>query len=285
MKKNRRIMAAMLAVSLVVSATNGTTVSAAAKFKKTTVYMKKGATKVLKISGGKAKKWTVAGKKLVKITKRKGKSVTVKAKKAGITTLTAKIGKKKVKCKIHVGVTKLTATKKLDVAIGETGNIKTVVKNISGDNVTFKSDNPAVATVKKKSNNKAVVTGVSTGTAIVTVGTKSGIKKQCVVSVSSAITNPTVIPASAPAVTATPAGVVTDKAVTTAPAITSAPSITTTPTVTTGATVTSGPVVVSPTAIVRKIEELERGIQTSGPLPKTEAPTDTMGPFIRGKVQ
>ena len=46
--------------------------------------------------------------------------------------MTAKIGKKKVKCKIHVGVTKLTATKKLDVAIGETGNIYKV-----GDKCTF----------------------------------------------------------------------------------------------------------------------------------------------------
>lgn len=285
MKKNKRIMAAMLAVALVVSASNGTTVSAAAKFKKTTIYMKKGATKVLRVSGGKAKKWTVSGKKIIKITKKKAKSVTIKATKAGITTLVAKIGRKKVKCKVHVGVTKLTATKKLDVAIGGTGNIKTVVKNITGDNVSFKCDNPEVATVKKKSNNKAVVTGVSTGTAIVTIGTKSGFQKKCVVSVSSAVTPNTVIPTSAPAVTATPPAVATENAVTTAPAITTAPSITTTPTVTTGATVSTDPSVVSPTAIVKKIEELMQDDQSSGSLTKTEVPTDTARPFTRGRVQ
>lgn len=269
MRKNKRIMAAMLAVSLVVSASNGTKVSAAAKFKKATVYMKKGATKVLRVSGGKAKKWTVSGKKIIKITKKKAKSVTIKATKAGITTLVAKIGRKKVKCKVHVGVTKLTATKKLDVAIGGTGNIKTVVKNIAGDNVSFKCDNPEVATVKKKSNNKAVVTGVSTGTAIVTIGTKSGFQKKCVVSVSSAVTPTTVIPTSAPAVTATPTAVATENAVTTAPAITTMPAVTT------SAAATTGPAVSSGTAA--------RSNTTSVPLSESEVPKKTEQPLSRTK--
>lgn len=84
-----------------------TSASAAKKVKlnKTKVTLKVGKTVTLKLKNNKKKvKWTSSNKKVATVTS-KGK---VKAKKAGKATITAKVGKKKYKCKVTVQAKKST---------------------------------------------------------------------------------------------------------------------------------------------------------------------------------
>lgn len=111
-KKNiMRASAAALAFCLLATAAPVANVDAAAKTKlnKKKITIKVGKTKKLKIKNlkGKKVKWKTSNKKVVKIKKTKKKTVVkLKGKKAGTATVTAKIGKKKYKCKVTVKGTK-----------------------------------------------------------------------------------------------------------------------------------------------------------------------------------
>ena len=74
------------------------------KLSSSKVSIKIGQSKVLKVKNTKKKvKWSVgSGKKNVSLTKKKKTSVTVKGKKAGKATVIAKIGAKKISCKVTV---------------------------------------------------------------------------------------------------------------------------------------------------------------------------------------
>lgn len=75
------------------------------KLNKKKITIKVGKTKKLKIKNlkGKKVKWKTSNKSVVKIKKTKKKNVVqLKGKKAGTATVTAKIGKKKYKCKVTV---------------------------------------------------------------------------------------------------------------------------------------------------------------------------------------
>lgn len=128
MNKTKKILAMIFVVVLSISMISTTNVSAAKKVKlnktKATIYV--GKTITLKLKNNKKKvKWTTSNKKIATVNK-KGK---VKGKKAGKVTITAKVGKKKYKCKVTV--------KKQEVK----NEINTVKKNttygsISG-NITY----------------------------------------------------------------------------------------------------------------------------------------------------
>lgn len=107
-KKNiMRASAAALAFCLLATAAPAMNADAKAKPKlnKKKITIKVGKTKKLKIKNlkGKKVKWKTSNKKVVKIKKTKKKTVVkLKGKKAGTVTVTAKIGKKKYKCKVTV---------------------------------------------------------------------------------------------------------------------------------------------------------------------------------------
>ena len=101
MKTTKKLLALIFAVVLSFSILPTTNINAASKVKlsktKTTIYV--GKTVTLKLKNNKKKvKWTTSNKKIATVSK-KGK---VKGKKAGKVTITAKVGKKKYKCKITV---------------------------------------------------------------------------------------------------------------------------------------------------------------------------------------
>ena len=101
MNKTKKLLAIIFVVVLSISLIPTTNVSAAKKVKlnktKATIYV--GKTVTLKLKNNKKKvKWTTSNKKIATVSK-KGK---VKGKKAGKVTITAKVGKKKYKCKITV---------------------------------------------------------------------------------------------------------------------------------------------------------------------------------------
>lgn len=101
MKTTKKLFALIFAVVLSFSMLPTTNINAASKVKlsktKTTIYV--GKTVTLKLKNNKKKvKWTTSNKKIATVSK-KGK---VKGKKAGKVTITAKVRKKKYKCKITV---------------------------------------------------------------------------------------------------------------------------------------------------------------------------------------
>lgn len=101
MSNRKKILTIMLTLVLSMSMIPTINVNAAKKVKlnktKATIYV--GKTVTLKLKNNRKKiKWSSSNKKVAIVTK-KGK---VKAKKAGKATITAKVGKKKYKCKITV---------------------------------------------------------------------------------------------------------------------------------------------------------------------------------------
>ena len=99
--KRSRILAVILSLAMVFSMAgiSGFNVSAAAKLNKKKITISVGQTVKLKVKKNSKKvKWKSSNKKIVTVSK-KGK---IKGKKAGKATVTAKIGKKKLKCKVTV---------------------------------------------------------------------------------------------------------------------------------------------------------------------------------------
>ena len=106
MNKRNRISILIIAVLvLFVSIGSAVNVDAATvKLNKKSVTLKVGKTVTLKVKGTKKKvKWVSSNKKVATVTQ-KGK---VKAKKKGTATIYAKVGKKKLKCKIKVKAAKV----------------------------------------------------------------------------------------------------------------------------------------------------------------------------------
>ena len=99
--KKSRILAVILSLTMVFSMAgiSGFNVSAAAKLNKKKITISVGQTVKLKVKKNSKKvKWKSSNKKIVTVSK-KGK---IKGKKVGKATITAKIGKKKLKCKVKV---------------------------------------------------------------------------------------------------------------------------------------------------------------------------------------
>lgn len=154
----------------VVPITTATTVEAASvklNYSKLTLY--KGQKKQLKLKGTKKKaKWSSNRKTVVSVDK-KGK---ITAKKKGTAVITAKVGKKRYKCRVTVKVKKKIVEvrdihfnkKDITLTVGQTQKltVKFTPANATNKKVKWSSDDPKVATVDSNGNVRAVSEGIAT---------------------------------------------------------------------------------------------------------------------------
>ena len=101
----KRVFTFVICLFLALTVVPGTLVEAKAKPKlsvmKKTMYV--GATYKIKLKNANSKvKWKTSKKSVVSISKKTGKSITLKAKKAGSAVITATFKGKKYKCKVTV---------------------------------------------------------------------------------------------------------------------------------------------------------------------------------------
>lgn len=117
--------------------------AASVRLNKTKIVLVVGQTYNLKVSGTKkTPQWSSSNKKIVSVTK-KG---VVKGLKKGTATVTAKIGKKKYKCKVTVEAPKLSSTKKTVTA----GTSFALKLNGTKRTVKWYTSNKKIATVSSK---------------------------------------------------------------------------------------------------------------------------------------
>lgn len=137
---------------------------------RTSLKLAQGKTKQIKVKGRKGRKvtWTVSNKKILSV-----KNGKITALKGGKAVVTAKIGSKKLRCKVTVvGLNKQILT------LAKKSKFKLKVKN--GKNTKWKSSNKKIATVSKKGVVKAKKSGAATITC-----TSNGRKVKCKVYVAS----------------------------------------------------------------------------------------------------
>ena len=123
-----------------------------------------GGSKTISLKNVKGKvKWSVAKKSVASI-KANGASVKVKGKKAGTTTITAKVGKKSYKCKLTVKNAPKISKSSISLTKGNSYDL-TVTGTASSPK--WSTSNKKVATIKKVSARKYRVTAKSSGTATI----------------------------------------------------------------------------------------------------------------------
>lgn len=183
----KQTFAWVLALMMIFSVFPATQVNAATKPKlsKTKITMTVGQSKKLKVKGISKKrtkriKWKSSKKKVVTVTKT-GK---IKARKAGKATITAKVGKKKLKCKVVVKRKRKKATKKKEsnssskkmwlsktsVTLQAGSGVDLVLHNAKNV-VKWSSSNNKVAWADRatsSSKNLGTIQAVSKGTAVIT---------------------------------------------------------------------------------------------------------------------
>lgn len=183
----KQTFAWVLALMMIFSVFPATQVNAATKPKlsKTKITMTVGQSKKLKVKGiskkrAKRIKWKSSKKKVVTVTKT-GK---IKARKAGKATITAKVGKKKLKCKVVVKRKRKKATKKKEsnssskkmwlsktsVTLQAGSGVDLVLHNAKNV-VKWSSSNNKVAWADRatsSSKNLGTIQAVSKGTAVIT---------------------------------------------------------------------------------------------------------------------
>ncbi|MCQ4638005.1 Ig-like domain-containing protein [Anaerovorax odorimutans] len=182
MKRIAKIIALSMVLfvgcAFTVPAATGTLESHAAskvKISKKKATVVKGKTLQLKVKGTKKKaKWTSSKKKVATVNK-KGK---VTAKKAGKTVITAKIGKKKYKCKITVKNPTVKISKTKVTANTGTSIKLTATTNGKSKKIKWKSSNGQIASV----TSKGVVYANRAGTATITASA-NGASARCKVTV------------------------------------------------------------------------------------------------------
>lgn len=173
----RKIALPIALMVLLVLAALPSTAQAAPKLRlnktKATVYV--GKTVTLKASGASGTvTWASKNKKIATVKKVTGKSAKVTAKKAGKTTITAKIGRKSVKCTITAKNPYLNVKKKT-LAVKQAFQLKLTGAKIR----SCKSDRPAVAKVSKSGK----VTAKKAGKAVVSVTASNRKVYKCTVTV------------------------------------------------------------------------------------------------------
>lgn len=123
-----------------------------------------GGSKTISLKNAKGKvKWSVAKKSVASI-KANGASVKVKGKKAGTTTITAKVGKKSYKCKLTVKNAPKISKSSISLTKGNSYDL-TVTGTASSPK--WSTSNKKVATIKKVSARKYRVTAKSSGSATI----------------------------------------------------------------------------------------------------------------------
>ena len=154
----KKILSLLAIAALVFTLAPSMNVSAKAKISKKSVTITKGKSYTLKIKGTKKKaKWTSSRKSVATVSK-KGK---VTGKKRGYATITAKIGKKKYKCRVKVETPSVSSTKK-SMAVGSNYALKL---NGCSRSKRFYSSNRSVATV----SSKGIISAKKKGSARITV--------------------------------------------------------------------------------------------------------------------
>ena len=186
-KMMRRAVPWLLLVVLLIGITPRK-VEAAVRLNKNSATVGIHQTMTLKVTGTNAKvKWKSSNKKVATVSS-KG---IVTGRKKGTVTITAKVKRKKYKCRVTV-VQSVTKVKLNRFAVvmkkGESMGIKATVSpwNANNRSVTWKSSNPKVATVNKYGAVKAVGKGNATITAVAKDG--SWKKASCRVTVRQPVT-------------------------------------------------------------------------------------------------
>lgn len=145
------------------------------KISKTKATVIKGKTLQLKMKGTKKKVTWSSNKKSVATVTKKGK---ITAKKAGTAMITAKVGKKKYKCRITVKNPTTTLSKtKLTLTPNQKYTLR-AKSNGKSSKIIWKTSNASIASV----SSKGVVQGKRTGTTKITA-TMNGVSKSCTVTV------------------------------------------------------------------------------------------------------
>ena len=144
--KLKRTLTGILTFILIIGAfafLPATQVSAAGgpKLSAKSLTLNPGAVRTLTVSGGSGSvKWSTSNKKAVSI-KKNGNKATITAKKKGTATITARIGEKKLRCRV-----KVSGKKVLIAYFSRTGNSRKVAKyiqkSVGGDLVQIKTKNP-----------------------------------------------------------------------------------------------------------------------------------------------
>lgn len=167
----KKILSLLVMAALIFTLAPPANVSAKAKISKKSVIITKGKTYTLKVTGTKKKvRWTSSKKSVASVSK-KGK---VTGKKRGFATITAKIGKKKYKCKVNVEAPSLSTTKR-NMPVGSRYTLKL---NGCSRAKKFYSSNKSVATV----SSKGIITAKKKGTTRITVKI-SDMSYSCAISV------------------------------------------------------------------------------------------------------
>lgn len=175
-----RMMILMMTVMLLLPLTAS---AATVKLNKSKVTLMKGASYTLVLQNNeKAIKWSTS-KKSVATVSANGK---VTAKKKGTATITAKVGKKKYKCKVTVKqpVTSIKLNqKRVMISKGKTYTLKATASPSSANTktVSWSSSDKNIVTVTSKGKIKAVNPGTATITAKAKDG--SGVKAVCTIMV------------------------------------------------------------------------------------------------------
>ncbi|MBR3125572.1 MAG: Ig-like domain-containing protein [Mogibacterium sp.] len=165
----RSISIAVTVIFLFVSMLASTeSVDAASKLKvnvtKKTIYVGQTA----KLKANRNVKWSISKRKIVKLTKVRKKTVTVKGLKAGTVYVKAKAGKniKKIKIVVKPKTKMRLESSKKSIGIGEFCALKVKMGKSSGaiNEAFFSSSDSTIATV----SNRGLVTGISPGTVTIT---------------------------------------------------------------------------------------------------------------------
>ena len=157
MKKKRIGLLALVLILLF-----STTALAAPKLAKKKVTLKTGNAYVLKLSGNKKSvKWTTSDKSVVQIVWKCKNRAVLRAKQEGTSTVTAKIGKKKLTCQVTVKKSPAFPSSK-KVIVGDKFTLSTKKKG----NWSITS---GIARLSAKKAKKVTVTATAPGTAVIKV--------------------------------------------------------------------------------------------------------------------
>lgn len=194
-KKRKGIVLLLALLAAILFLPHGELAQAATpKLNKTNTTLAKGKRLQLKVSGTSQKiKWSTSNKKIALVSN-KG---VVKAKSKGTAKITAKVGKKKLTCKVTVDTPKLEGGVRATVEVGK--SIALNLTGTKGKTEWFTSDN-SIAIV----NQNGVVTGLRQGNCRIYVHV-SGTSLVCMITVTANTEpNPTINPTIPPRPTVTP---------------------------------------------------------------------------------
>ena len=184
-KKNRKKLLCLCILCVIVSVLVTMSVGATEKLNKKSITMNAGKTYQLKVTGSKVKVTWSSNKPSVATVDQTGK---VKAVRKGTCKITAKVGKKRLTCKVTVKqpVIKIVLNKSaltLDKGKKFTLKAKVLPGSANKKGLKWTSNNKKVAIV----SSKGVVKGLKDGTARITAVAKdgSGVKATCIVEVES----------------------------------------------------------------------------------------------------